>query len=366
MHNRYPHASRLSRAGLAVAASAALITTLAACGGGAVGTESTSSSAPSSQTLDDLYQAAKNAGETQIMIYGPQEKQFDPVYKAFSKEFPGIQLKSDFLFGADLANRIDQEQATGQYVGDMVHIDDVLRYAAAGNTLKFVPSSAKGLGDEYLPFSGGAATPSVGIYGMAYNTAKVRPDSAPSGWNALLDPQWTGRIGMANPTTLSGTSTVLAAGLKSGALSSDYLTKLKAQNPKIFASTSQLTNALATAQADVTPVYPYSFMLSAKATGAPIGMVFPVEGGTYLADNPYSILKGAPHPNAAKLLLAWLFTQNGQASIASVGDYPVMKGAPAPEGLPAMGDLKLIPQGDPKTRISDKTAGVAEMKKIFG
>lgn len=366
MRNWHPRTARLSRTGFAVAVSAALIATVAACGSGAGSTEATSSSGPSGQTLDDLYQAAKKAGETQIMVYGPQEKQWAPVYAAFNKEFPGIELKSDFLFGADLANRIDQEQATGQYVGDMVHIDDVLRYAAAGNTLKFVPSSAKGLGDEYLPFSGGAATPSVGIYGMAYNSAKVKLDSAPSGWNALLDPQWAGRIGMANPTTLSGTSTVLAAGLKSGILSSGYLTKLKAQNPKIFASTSQLTNALATAQVDVTPVYPYSFVLSAKATGAPIGMVFPVEGGTYLADNPYSILNGAPHPNAAKLLLSWLFTANGQASIAGVGDYPVMKGAPRPEGLPAMGDLKLIPQGDPKTRISDKTAGVEEMKKIFG
>ena len=51
--------------------------------------------------------------------------------------------------------------------------------------------------------------------------------------------------------------------------------------------------------------------------GSPVKMVRPKEGA-YLTGDPFvfSVIKGAPHPNAAWLFANWVMSKEGQTSLA--------------------------------------------------
>ena len=101
-------------------------------------------------------------------------------------------------------------------------------------------------------------------------------------------------------------------------------------------------SAVATGQFAAQPFYPLAFFIRDKAKGAPVEFVFPTEGGVHLSPHYVGIIDGAPNPDAAKLLMAWLFTPEAQQLAADTGYYPLVSGQPGPDGLPTVDDLDLM------------------------
>jgi iron(III) transport system substrate-binding protein len=58
----------------------------------------------------------------------------------------------------------------------------------------------------------------------------------------------------------------------------------------------------------------YSAYLQLKAKGAELEFVFPTDG-VVVGQSLYGAIEGAPHPEAAKLMLDWFLGQPGQASV---------------------------------------------------
>lgn len=58
--------------------------------------------------------------------------------------------------------------------------------------------------------------------------------------------------------------------------------------------------------------------LIVKAQGAPVAIVYPAEG-TPLVGGSAGIMKEAPHPNAARLFLSYLFSREGQQLLVDKG-----------------------------------------------
>jgi ABC-type Fe3+ transport system substrate-binding protein len=56
---------------------------------------------------------------------------------------------------------------------------------------------------------------------------------------------------------------------------------------------------------------------------------------------PMAMFRDAPHPNAARLLMAWMFSPEGQRRIAATGRHPVMPDIGNAAGLPDDFDLPL-------------------------
>jgi len=146
------------------------------------------------------------------------------------------------------------------------------------------------------------------VYPVAYNTQLLKPEEAPRSWDDLLAPKWKEKIIVEPRANAFG-----YLGLKwSEEKVVDYLKKLKAQDP-IF-----VKGGTGTAQQLIAGVAPLAIgayahkILQMKAQGAPIDWakkVSPV-GST---DNIVFVMKGARHPNAAKLLAAWLASDKSQS-----------------------------------------------------
>jgi len=79
-----------------------------------------------------------------------------------------------------------------------------------------------------------------------------------------------------------------------------------------------------------------------KERGQPIEVVLAVEG-TPQVSNPMGIFKSTTNPNAAKLLVSWIMSPEGQKFIVDLsGQYPVNRQVKQKEGRPALSAIKLL------------------------
>jgi len=62
--------------------------------------------------------------------------------------------------------------------------------------------------------------------------------------------------------------------------------------------------------------------------------IIPAEGAIQVP-SPTAIVKGSPHPNAAKLFLDWALSREGQALMVELGSFSSLREAPLPPGVDA-------------------------------
>ncbi|MCU1415611.1 MAG: hypothetical protein JWN80_2951 [Microbacteriaceae bacterium] len=343
---------------------AAVIGTTALLAGCSSASTPTASSSTKATTLAQLYKQAVAAGQTTINIYGPAEATFAGVYDQFQKEFPKIKVTGEFLFGGPLQTRIQQEQTTQQYKGDLLHLDDSVNYVDNEQVLN--PIGVGKLPTGVSLEGGKLIVPTRSLYVSIYNTDKLKAADVPQTWSDIVnDTVLNGVTGISDPTGLTSTSTGLYSALKDKAIDNAWLTKFAASKPKIYQSTSQLVNAVATGELSYTPIAYYGFELTAKQKGADVGFVVPKDGAV-VADDPYAMLKGAPDPLAARLLISWLLTKEGQTDMALLAnEYGTMPGTPSPSNVPLLSDIKPFTQVAANKREQFKTDAITEMKKYF-
>ena len=181
---------------------------------------------------------------------------------------------------------------------------------------------------------------------FAVNTEALAKIGAPkpTSWEDLLKPVYKGQIQMPTPQS-SGTAYNVVATLVTlwgEERAYDYMKKL---NPNMQTYTSSGTGpskAVAVGQCAIgiqfTPAF-FEFI----DQGYPLEVVFPKEGVGYEAP-AVSILAGAKNMEAAKILVDWLVSKDGQdvLSEAKTYFYPVNPDAALGKGMPDFASLKTV------------------------
>jgi iron(III) transport system substrate-binding protein len=294
--------------------------------------------------MTELYEAAQDAGEDTVVLYGPGEDDRRPAYDLFEERFPGISVQGEFLIGPDLDSKFSQEIASGRHVADVIHTGDttIAAHMAEDRYEPFAPVTAEGLDDSFSDPDGVVHSASASTFGMLYNTDMVSADEAPAGWEDILDPRWRGQMAAEDPTRFGGVFGALNKLLNDDRYDEGFVEALSEQELNVLASIPAAGEAVATGEFPMMPFYPYSFYARDIDRGAPVAFVFPVEGGNHLSPHYLGLVDGAPHPEAAKLLITWLFTPEAQQALADVGYYPTMPDGPAPEDYPPVNELDLL------------------------
>ncbi|MBS1698909.1 MAG: extracellular solute-binding protein [Actinobacteria bacterium] len=371
---------RLLRA-LPVVAVAALV--LTGCGGAAVGDTSGGDAGASTASADpvealggqaaadqlaELYDAAKKAGESSVTIYGPSDQALADagLYKRFTDRYPGISVNIVTTFGAEMDQKVTNEAASGNAVGDVVHTGTtVIKWAKAGLLQKFEPVGAKDLPAELASPDGYYFGNQFGAIGFMVNTSKISLDKAPSNWEDLADKKFSGTYAMTNPSGAGSLSDIFATLAFAGLMDESDFAAIKANDPLVVGSTDLAVQAVVTGERPVAIGIGMTAFLKAKEAGAPVDFVFPMKGKTPVVVTNVGVLTHAPNPNAAKLLAAWLFTPEAAAALPAGGLYGTRADSPAPEGFPKLveSDLVLPP---PAEAISDNTKKtLAMLAKLF-
>src|SRR5690606_24873475 len=75
--------------------------------------------------------------------------------------------------------------------------------------------------------------------------------------------------------------------------------------------------------------------------GSPIDFIVPKDGVSFITE-PVAIMSTTEHPDAARLFVDFLLSEEGQKLVAEQGNLPLRPGVAGPEGFPELAGMKLL------------------------
>jgi iron(III) transport system substrate-binding protein len=294
------------------------------------------------KAFDALYQKAKAEG--QVVIYGPPQS--TATTTAFESRFPGIKVVEQSIQGAERTARLKAEETSGNYAGDIVRDGQTPVVQLANSGQCAVVDPIMDVPEKWLEMDGKVLDGRISIFGMVYNTNMLKKSEVPQTWEELLEPKWKGKITMVNPAAGGAGAFTLAQLIEEKTMGPKYgmpwLTKLKAQDLQLVTRDAQMVQAVATGESPLAIVVFRPLFTEVKDKGAPIEYSFPMKADNMWTLNSSCLLAKAPHPNAAKLYVDWIWSPEGQKVIAAEGSYPVMPGSTPPGGMPPIEEVSLL------------------------
>lgn len=324
------------------------------------------SAAPSPEAVTPaLVEAAKKEGR--VNYYTAQEiKYAEALAKRFEATHPGISVKVERSGAERNFARIGQEYSSNIFNVDVVNTSDMahtLPWKRNGWLAAYVPEeAAQHFPPGQIDADGMWVNHRSHLCVIAYNTEKVAPADAPKGFMDLLDPKFTGKIVKAHP---GYSGTILTATFQTARdVGWGYFEGLAKQKVMQVQSAADPPKKIAMGERAIMADGTDYLVLSDKEAGAPVEIVYPIEGSPYCS-NPNAIFKAAPHPNAARLFFSWLMSAPGQQYVVELtGQHASHTGIRPKAGRPRLSEIKTMKE-DAETLEKEADAIKARYAQLF-
>jgi iron(III) transport system substrate-binding protein len=315
--------------------------------------------------------AAEQEGE--VVIYSTSSA--DPVFReAFQKKFPKIKVTTVTGRGFQLGQRILAERRAGKYIPDV--------FVQGATTPTTVVYPAKALdpvrpllilpevvdqskwwqgkhhyvdpeGEYIFMFEGSASSGAI-----VYNTSLVHPKELRSYWD-LLDSKWKGKIVSMDPTVAGPGSQSVTFFYYHPELGPEFLRKLYSEmDITVIREDERLVDWVSVGKFAI-GLFPRGREVgAAQKAGLPIKEFLPgnFREGAFISPTGFTIsfFNRAPHPNAAKVLINWFLSREGQSTMLEYAfkagdsidslreDIPKEKVDPAGRRVPGISYLNTI------------------------
>lgn len=277
---------------------------------------------------------AKGAQEPPLVWYSSQDPSRNKAaIAAFEKTYPDIQVEGFRLATGPLAARYAAEKAADVVNADLISLADPNFIKSGfdhGWFVKFSKSDLPALSKlDDTWFNEGAATTSISMLGIAYNTNLVGK-APPKDWQDLLKPEYKGHIILGDPRSIPSYMALFR--ILREKYGDEFLKSLAAQQFVLVPSVVPSTQQLAAGEVSIVVPNVMTVVTPLKKKGAPIDFVAP----ELTTGNEFETMlsQGADSPNAAKCFYNFLFTEagqiayNGPTSVSPFG--AVGEGAPLP------------------------------------
>ena len=164
------------------------------------------------------------------------------------------------------------------------------------------------------------------VVALVYNTDEVSKADVPKTWTDTADPKWKGKILLTDPQVADNYLGWLDAVERANGM--EFLRKLAAQNYTVTQSgASGVQMVAAGAHALNMPTFAaFSSQLIAKK--APVAIQY-LTGPMVASPRDIAVVAAAPNPNAARLYLNWLMSEEGIKLTCSISPTSVVSD---PEG----------------------------------
>ena len=283
---------------------------LAGCGGEAAGPELQVESGPYSVT-PELIEAATEEGI--VSYYSSLDLIVaERLASAFETKYPGIDVRVERAGSERVFQRIGQEYSAGVYNADVTDTSDAVHFhyfKRQGWLANAVPSELEAYPAEVKDPDGYFAAFRADLSVIAYNETLVEAEEAPTSFADLLDPKWRGRMVKGHPG-YSGTIMTATHAL-SNRLGWDYFDRLGEQDVMQVQSSTDPPKKLALGERALQVDGNEYVAVQQINAGVPLKIVYATEGTPLVVGNA-AILAHAPHPNAARLFYAFMFSQEAQ------------------------------------------------------
>ena len=165
---------------------------------------------------------------------------------------------------------------------------------------------------------------------------------------AYTDPRWKGKSVITNP--LFGTTTSEVAALFTiwgNKRAREFMAAMKHNGVVISTNNGESADFVAAGQVDFSLV-DSDDAVNRMRQGKPVSMVYPDQGaegvGCFIVPNAAVLIKGGPHPAAAKKLIDYLLSKETEKKLAfaDCAQIPLHPGVQTPPELKAISEIKVM------------------------
>lgn len=296
-------------------------------------------------------EAAKKEGR--VVVYGSVVPQaMEALHKNFETKY-GIKVDYWRADSTKVSERALTEWRAGKPAFDIVEGNRGVQLImkAEGLFAKFIPPSSEKFPAEVKEKDGLITPWRVLPISILFNTDMVKPADLPKTWDDLLQPKWSGKIVMPDPTRHTTTAQFLWNMRRFKPDNwLDWVRGLAKQKPVLVASLAPVTTSVIKGEG----VLGITYVKYVKQYKGPVDYVLMDK---YLADPNYvSVGAKAPNPNAARLYAEYVTSAEGQRYIAEDGEFVF-----APGVLPPIRDADKV---QPNILLMDNPSR-EEFKKLM-
>jgi ABC-type Fe3+ transport system substrate-binding protein len=308
---------------LARTSTAAVASLMALCCGAPAG----------AQTLDQLYALAKAEKTLVVWAAGPAVDH-ETAARAFEEQFPGITVSLTAGFSNVLNAKIEEQLRTKKLETDVAilqTIQDFIAWEKRGLLLHFKPVGFDKINNLAKDKDGAwiAVTKNPILYG--YNTEQVQRSDIPQSATDFLRARFRGKLVSAYPA--DDDATLFAFGTIVEKYGWSYMTQYIKQQPKFVQGHLGVARSIGSGESLASFDATVSSALNVQRAGGKIALTGPTDDYLPVFFIAEAILKNAPHPNAAKLYVAWFLSKEWQSRM---GTYSPRDDVPSPPGLPPL------------------------------
>jgi iron(III) transport system substrate-binding protein len=265
-----------------------------------------------------LVSQAKREGS--LVLYSTMTlEDANPLLAAFEKKY-GIRVSMWRGVNQKLVQRSLAEARAGQHAVDV--------YEGSGPGLeilhreglleKFYSPAFADIPPEAFPRHGYYAPDNLLFTVMGYNTRLVKPEDVPRSYEDLLQPKWSGKLGIEASNVAWFAAVAKAMGEEKGLA---YFQKLAAMRPQVRNGHTLMAELVAAGEIPLVLTLYNQAVDKMKEKGAPIDWR-PLPPAFGRADG-IAVAKRAPHPHAALLLADFVLSPEGQRIIKERARVPV-------------------------------------------
>ena len=278
---------------------------------------------PSLSWSNDLLEQAKK--EKEVVLYSTMPVSEFPVFSQAAKEkYPFLTIRHVRISSAGQVSRVMLEHKSGKVQADVIanSLATMLYYREQGVIGKHELREdqqlfIKGTVDHQGYWAGVA----MDLLVTASHVKLIARDRAPKHLSDYLDPKFKDLMAIArgHPYPLIGM--IELTGQEKGLT---YMKRLGQQGLRPVEGYTHMTNLLAAGEFPLAIFAQVSKLEAMKKKGAPID--WQPTTPTFATVSTVGVARGAPHPAAARLLVDFYLSVEGQQALAKTGKIPVRRG----------------------------------------
>ena len=305
------------------------------------------------------------AAKQEVVVYTAlEEDESADYFELAAEELPNLNIKWIRYSTGELMAKVLAEKDNpqcdviyGTAVTELARVKDIFESYKAKDFDK--------IGKEYKDPDGYWTAIDTYVAAFCINTDRLAKKglTMPTSWADLAKPEYKGEIIMPNPASsgtgyLQVTSLLLMGGIKEGKEDGwNYLKQL--DNNIVEYTNSGSAPAKMASKGEVTIGVSFGYRVAKQMfDGYPVKMVFPAEGAGYELEANV-LLKGAKHPEAAKMFLDWAISENAMKA------YSKYKMIVTREGITSECTLPLPKAEDVKLAKMDFSWSAANKTKLM-